>query len=99
MRSRHGLTLIELLAFIGIAALVASLIFSAVHQSKARVKEVSCVSRLKQVGIASFMFAGEEGKFPPAAMPNTNRFLSPLQPILAVVGDARIFLCPTDIDR
>lgn len=82
----------------GIVALLSGLIASVIHRGKARVKDAGCSSHLKQIGVASFIFAGEEGRFPAAAMPNTNRFLSPLQPILSMVGDARIFLCPTETD-
>jgi prepilin-type N-terminal cleavage/methylation domain-containing protein len=99
MVSRRAFSLIELLAVIAIAALLSALILSAVHGSKARIKDVTCSSQLKQIGIASVMFDEEEGKYPAAKMPNTNRFLSPLQPLLPIIRDARVFLCPTDINR
>ncbi|MGN6385641.1 MAG: type II secretion system protein, partial [Verrucomicrobiota bacterium] len=99
MISRRAFSLIELLVVIAIAALLSALIVSAVHRSKARVKDVTCSSQLKQIGIASVMFDGEEGKYPAAKMPNTNRFHSPLLPLLPISGDTRVFLCPTDINR
>src|SRR4051812_9164179 len=99
MRTRRGFTLLELVMVVAVAALLCALLLPPVQRSKARVRDVSCLSQLKQIGVASLVFAGDEGRFPAATLPNTNRFLSPLEPILPVMADARIFLCPTDVER
>jgi prepilin-type N-terminal cleavage/methylation domain-containing protein len=99
MKARHGFTLVELLVVIAIAALLAALLFPGIQRSTARVQDLSCLSQLKQIGVASIIFAGEWGDFPAATMPNTNRFLSPLQPLLPIIANARIFICPTETER
>lgn len=83
-----------------IVGLLATLLFPALQRSKARAKDVICLSQLKQIGVAAIAFAGEnEDRLPAATMPNTNRFLSPLQPVLRDTGDGKIYVCPRDIER
>ncbi len=60
-----GFTLIELLILIAILAVILSLVPCVPPRTKARAQRISCVSNLKQVGLAMRFFANDhDGKFP-----------------------------------
>lgn len=70
-----GFTLIELLAVIGILALLAALLLPALASAKAKVRRASCLSNLRQIGIAIHLYADDhDGSIPhgPIAPPFTS---------------------------
>ena len=56
-RSHCGFTLIELLVVIAILGILMSLLFPALSQAKAKAQEVRCLNNLKQLGLATMMYA------------------------------------------
>jgi len=72
-RSRMGraFTVIELLVVIAIIAVLASLLLPSLSRAKARAGASTCLSNLKQWGLATMAFAGDnEDYLPPDGSPN-----------------------------
>lgn len=58
-RGRGAFTLIELLVVIAIIAILASILFPVFAQAKEASKKISCVSNMKQLGVAWTMYAND----------------------------------------
>lgn len=102
-RSR-AFTLIELLVVIAIIAILAAILFPVFAQAKESAKKASCLSNMKQFGVAHQLYANdfddayvEPYILPPyyyaATWPNTHTWLTSIQPYVKSKGLTR---CPTN---
>lgn len=89
-------TLIELLVVIAIIAILAAILFPVFAQAREQARRASCVSNLKQIGIAYLMYAQDYDETTPAVIHNNNAPYDPdfwviIQPY---VKNIQVFYCP-----
>jgi prepilin-type N-terminal cleavage/methylation domain-containing protein/prepilin-type processing-associated H-X9-DG protein len=106
---RHAFTLIELLVVCAIISVLASLVLSSVNRAKARAHNTVCVNQLRQLGVATRLYAEDNDNRLPSAeiLPtepiDTNKPLARICDVLSTyvgkasgTNGATVFKCPKD---
>jgi len=94
---RNGFTLIELLICIAIIAVLAAFVMPVVSKSLDRVRQVKCVSNLRQIGAAVFLYAAENeqmGPYDGQAWTTIDQKLAPYIP--SYTKSNNCWACPTE---
>jgi len=97
---RTGFTLIELLVVIAIIAILVAILFPVFAQAREKGRTISCLSNLKQWGLASMMYAGDYDEM---FVPHCLRDFDTLGPVSAYwfellqpyVKNIQINVCPS----
>lgn len=95
----RGFTLIELLVVIAIIAILAAILFPVFSRARAKARQTSCLSNLKQLSLGIGMYITDSDEcYPPFAytMPVAPNFVTAFQSVTPYIKNADILMCPDD---
>jgi len=92
-RQAQAFTLIELLVVIAVIGILAALLLPALSGAKLHVQRIRCLSNVKQLCLASFMYANDTGQPATYEVPTGGAWMGTLTDYYAKQGDVR--LCPS----
>jgi prepilin-type N-terminal cleavage/methylation domain-containing protein/prepilin-type processing-associated H-X9-DG protein len=97
---KRGFTLIELLVVIAIIAILAAILFPVFAKARGKARQVTCLSNMKQLGLAIIMYADDNDEtFPPSyyyqnGANSDQGYVHWSGMIMPYVKNSKIFVCP-----
>jgi len=96
VRQRRAFTLIELLVVIAIIAILAAILFPVFARAREQARKASCMSNLKQIGLAAMMYVQDYDEMYPIAYlyntPTVTMWYNLLDPY---AKNKQVFICPS----
>ncbi len=95
---KRGFTLIELLVVIAIIAILAAILFPVFARAREKARQSSCLSNVKQIGVAVQMYIQDyDGAYPAYYIgPSQTMDYSWVSLVGPYAKNQQIFLCPSD---
>jgi len=106
MRRRNGFTLIELLVVVAIIAILAAILMPVFSKARAKARQTSCLSNLKQLGLGYAMYSQDYDERFPSAYAGPAGWIGAIDPVTyqvdikggglyPYVKNEGIFVCPS----
>jgi type II secretory pathway pseudopilin PulG len=93
LKRKTAFTLVELMAVVAMVTILAALLLPALSSAKRRAQETNCRGNLRQLTLASYMYAADSGSHASYNHPNRPDILWMGSDYYSKVG--KIFICPT----
>jgi len=97
MRGNRAFTLIELLVVIAIIGILAGLLLPALNGAMHSAKQASCLNNLRQIGMATQIYANDYSGYPPAWQSSQCRWMDLLKNYIS--KGSNVYCCPEDPKR
>lgn len=91
---KSGFTLIEVLVVVAIISSLLGILLPAVGQARKSAKRTSCLSNLKQIGLATELYVGEYEYYPKAWIDSECRWMDLIKPFIA--KKSKVYSYPSD---